>query len=222
MNTNSKSLSAIAGIIFIIITALFFVVKISALYIAAYVFALIGIAGLLFGGLHLLKNPKTYPWAAAIPMVLASYLIIDIVFSAVFVILEQTGVFILNTAIFAAIHAVILAFFAIRIIMLNAGKKEIERIEEKVKESTFDWQMLVADLKALSDKSPEVKPVLEAVKYSDPVTSPKIAEYDENIRDSVAALEKAVDAGDADKVAALCTTLQRQIKDRNNRAKQLK
>ncbi len=222
MDIYKKTFAAISGILFIVITALFFIVSVTPLYIIAYIFALLGIIGLWSSAMFVLKNSGAYPWVAAIPIAAIKYLCLELVLSAVFVILEQLGLYSLPTAFFIIAHILILAIFAIRIIMLNAGKKEIERVEGTVKQSTFDWKLLIADIQALAERSPELKSLLDAIKYSDPATPPELAEYDEKIRDGITALEKAVDVGNGTLISELSITLQRQIKDRNNRAKLLK
>lgn len=222
MDIYKKTFAAISGILFIVITALFFIVSVTPLYIIAYIFALLGIIGLWSSAMFVLKNASAYPWVAAIPIAAIKYLCLELVLSAVFVILEQLGLYSLPTAFFIIAHILILAIFAIRIIMLNAGKKEIERVEGTVKQSTFDWKLLIADIQALAERSPELKSLLDAIKYSDPATPPELAEYDEKIRDGITALEKAVDVGNGTLISELSITLQRQIKDRNNRAKLLK
>jgi hypothetical protein len=117
---------------------------------------------------------------------------------------------------------VLLGGCLVGLIAVDLGRGEVERIDEKIKLKTFDWKMLVIDVEALTAKSLDLKPLLDAVKCSDPVTSSALAEDDEKIRDGVAALELAIGAGDSARVNELLITLQRQIKDRNNRAKLLK
>jgi hypothetical protein len=222
MKITKISAILIAAILAIVASLAFLVVEVTALFIAAYIFALLAIAVMLCGNLFLLNNTRSYPWGAALPQTTATYLIFEFAVSLIAVILEQIAKVTVPAKWFVIVQVVILAVFAIRLIMLNAGRVEIERVGDKVKANTFDWKMLIADVEALAAKSPDVKPLLDAVKYSDPVTSPALAEYDGKIRDGVAALEQAVDGGNAERVSELCATIQRQLKDRNNRAKLLK
>jgi hypothetical protein len=221
MKTNRNAFVIIATIIAVVFTALFLVVDVTALFVTAYIFAILGVVGLLFTSLFLLKTPRSYPWAAAIPAQTLTWLIIEVVVSAVFVLSEQLGAFSIDVQWFVLIQIVILAFFAVRVVMLNAGRVEIDRVGDKVSENTLDWKTLIVDVETLAARSPEVKPVLDAIRYSDPVTSPKLAEYDATIRDSVVALTQAIDNGGGD-VGTLVTQLVRQVKDRDSRANLLK
>jgi hypothetical protein len=220
LNTYKKSFILIAAILAVVATLLLIALRGTPLIEFAYVFVLVGIIGLLCSGFFVLKNGGAYPWIAAVPRAAYQYLAANIVISVICVILAGTGLYILPKIWFIVIHVIVLAFFSIRIIMLNAGKQEINRVEEKVRETTFDWKMLRADMEALAEQYSDVKPLLEAIRYSDPVSSPKLAEYDAQIRDGVAVLEQAVAKGE--NVAEAVSTLLRRIKDRNNRAKLLK
>jgi len=220
MKTNRKSLIAIAAIVVVVFTAMFLVVDVTALFVTAYIFALVGVAAVLYAGLYLLKTPQSYPWAAAMPTQTLRWSVIEVIISAGIVLLEQIGVFVLPLGWFVLIQIAVLAFFAVRVVMLNAGRVEIERVDDKVRANTINWKALALDVEALAARSPEVKPLVDAIRYSDPVTSPKLAEYDAQIRNGVTAIEQAVNSGGD--VGERVATLLRQIKDRNNRAKILK
>jgi hypothetical protein len=220
--TNKKTAILISIILAAIASLCFLILRVTDIFIAAYIFTLIAIALNLFTWLYLLENSRDYPWAAAIPQQAWAYLGVTTSISIVAVIVDQVKNQKIPVLWFIFVQAVILLIFVIRLIMLSAGKKEIERVGEKVKESTFDWKMLIADVEALAMRCPEVKPLVEAVKYSDPVTSQKIAESDEKIRAGFTELENVVNSGNADRVGELVTALQSKIKDRNNRVKLLK
>jgi hypothetical protein len=219
---NKTSAVLIAVILAAVASLAFLIVKVTALFIAAYVFTLFAIAAFLCGNLFLLSNTRAYPWGAALPYTAAAYLAVELVLSALAIVLEQGAHISVSTTWFTVAQCVTLAVFAIRVITLNAGRVEIERVEEKVKANTVDWKTLAAELEALSARAPVVKPVLEAVKYSDPVTSPALTEYDAKLREDVAALANAVNAGDDAKAAEFAAVLRLRVKDRNNRARLLK
>ncbi|MDR3289498.1 MAG: hypothetical protein LBT22_08735 [Peptococcaceae bacterium] len=220
MNLNKTSAALIAVILAAVASLAFLVVEVTALFVTAYIFTLFAIAVMLCGNLSLLNNPRTYPWGAALPQSTFTCLVVSFVVSLLAVVLEQAAKMAVPVKWFVIAQAIIFAVFAIRLIMLNAGRTEIERVGDNVKATTFDWKMLLTDLEALAAKSPDVKPLLEAIKCSDPLTSPALAEYDNKIRDGVAALELAVNTGGG--VDDLIAALLRQLKDRNNRAKLLK
>lgn len=222
MKLNKTSAVLIAVILAIVASLAFLVANVTALFIAAYVFTLLGIAAMLCGNLFLLDKARSYPWGAAFPQTTFAYLVTSFVVSAAAVILEQTVGAAIHTKWFVIAQIVILAVFAIRIIAMNAGYAEIERVDDKVKADTRGWKLLTLDLEALAAHAPEVKPLLEAVKYSDPVTRPALAEYEGGIYEGAAELKRAVNADDTVRVSQLCAGLLLSVKERNSRARVMK
>ncbi|MDR0905079.1 MAG: hypothetical protein LBN00_02685, partial [Oscillospiraceae bacterium] len=153
-------------------------------------------------------------------------LITEVIVSAVFVLFEQIGTFSLPIVWFILIQVVILAIFAIRTLTLKAGQEIIENRGAVVAEKVFVWKSLIVDVETIMQSTPEfskdIKPVVDAIKYSDPMSNPQLAEYEDAIKDSIIRLNQAAIEKEADRVSELCVTLQRQIKDRNNRVKLLK
>jgi hypothetical protein len=130
MNANSnKKYATFIALVMAIAASLFFLVarEITPLFLIAYAFVMFGIAGFWLGNLFLFDNMRDYPWFFAFPAAIWSYLILEAVFSAVFVVLEQTGAYRLLPAWFFLIHALIAAFFIVRLIMMKGGKEYIER-----------------------------------------------------------------------------------------------
>ena len=227
MKTKLTSVTAVAAILVVVATLFFLIVRITPLFIAAYVLALLGIAVLWLTSTQMVKDAKNYPWAAAVPAIAVEYLVTELIGSAVVVVLEQIGLFALHLSWFIVSQLVVFAFFAVRIIVLSAGKAEIERRGDDVKERGFLLKSLVADLdmifeKASDEAKHEIKPVCDALRYSDPMTNPQLAEYDNAVSESIIKLDYAVTNGNNEQVTALCVTLQRQIKERNSRAKLVK
>jgi hypothetical protein len=216
----------ICGIVAAVASAFFLVLKITPLFIVAYTFAIIGIAALAFGMTYLMSSGKSYPWFAAFPMAIWSYLTTQVLFSVVFIVAENMFGWSFSAKWFALIHIIMLAVTAIILITLNAGKGYIEARGADVKEKVTSLKMLVADLEAATENMPsmkdEIKGAVDALRYSDPMSNPALEKYDNAIGDSVALIEQAVAKGDAQNIPTLCATLQRQIKDRNNRLKLMK
>jgi len=76
----------------------------------------------------------------------------------------------------------------------------------------------------LADHPEHAKPlkqVIEALKYSDPMSSPALALYEEEIHRSIFAMHGLED-NDSANIPKICATLLTQIKERNNRAKVMK
>jgi signal transduction histidine kinase len=224
----NKKYATLIALIFASVASLFFLIarEITPLFWIAFAFALIGIGGFWFGAVYLLSNMRVYPWFAIFPAQLLHYLIVEVLFSAVFVALEQFSVFRLPPVWFFLIHALIAAYFAVNLVLLKGGKEIIERRGAEVQEKTQALAFLLADVSAVLDRTPEmakgIRPVAEALRYSDPMSHASLEAYENEIKDGVARLEQAALEKDGEKISALCITLLRQIKDRNNRAKLLK
>jgi hypothetical protein len=222
MKLNKTSAVLIAVVLAAVASLAFLIADVTALFIAAYVFTLIGIAAMLCGNLFLLNKARSYPWGASFPQTTFKYLVTSFVMSAVAVILEQAAGAAIHVKWFLIAQVVILAAFALRVIAMNAGRAEIERVEDEVKADMLGWKMLILNLEALAARCPEVKPLLEAVKYSDPVRNPALAEYDDKIRDGAVTLEQAIDVGDGERISELCTKTIAVVNARNNRARIIK
>ncbi|MDR0929903.1 MAG: hypothetical protein LBM74_09390 [Oscillospiraceae bacterium] len=226
-NLHIPALGAISAVLVALFSLLFLVVDVTALFVAAYALALLGILAMWAAGFWLLKTPQAYPWGAEIPKAAAAYWVTEVIVSAAFVVLEQVGIFALALPWFLLIQAGILAIFAVRVILLHAGTREIEQVEGTVKAQMLPWKSLVLDAEAILLRTPDasktdVQRAVDALKYADPMQIPALAPYDESIRASIARLDAAVSDSDAAAVSALCAALQGQIKDRNARLKAAK
>jgi hypothetical protein len=224
---HKKHATLVALILAGVASLLFLVVReVTPLFLIGYAFALIGIGGFWLGSVYLFDNMGDYPWLAAFPAQLLRYLVTETAFSAVFVVLEQLSIFRLPPVWFFLIHAVIAAVFAVNLILLKSGKEIIERRDETVREKTRALAFLLADVSAVLEQAPDmakdIRPVADALRYSDPMSHPSLEPYEDKIKDGVVLLEQAASEKDAEKVSSLCVTLLRQIKDRNNRVKLLK
>ncbi|MDR1622912.1 MAG: hypothetical protein LBS00_11110 [Synergistaceae bacterium] len=226
--TNHKiRITLIALIMTAVVSLLFLVIReTTTLFWIAYGFALLGIAAFWWSGMSLAGNVESYPWGMAVPATVCRYLCIEVIFSAVFVLLEQASLFRFPATWFFLIHAVILAFFGIRLVLLRGGGEIIERRGQEVRENVGSLSFLRADVSAILEKTPgmarEIQPVADALRYSDPMSRPSLAPYENAIKDSVIQLEQAASQNDEEKISSLCVTLLRQIKDRNNRLKLVK
>ncbi|MDR1730523.1 MAG: hypothetical protein LBR61_00355 [Synergistaceae bacterium] len=228
MNGHKTRITLIALVLAAVLSLPFLVLReITPLYLTAYGFALLGLAGFWWSGVYLLDNLKTYPWAAAIPTAAGQYLTIELAFSAVFVLLEQLGIFRLPPVWFFIGHALIWAFFAIRLILLKGVRDAIGQQGSEVRGKTWELASLRADVAAALDKAPgmagNIQPVIDALRYSDPMSHASLQPCDDAVKEGVIRLEQAVSRDDGlEEVPSICLTLLRQIKDRNARVKMMK
>jgi signal transduction histidine kinase len=227
-NKGNKRYATLIALILAAVASLFFLVvrEITPLFLLAYAFALFGIGGFWFGSVYLFGNMEDYPWLAAFPGALLRYLIVEALFSFVFVVLEQLAIFRLPPVWFFVAHALIAACFAVHLVLLKGGKEVIERRDAEVREKTRTLAFLLADVLVILERTPEmvkdIQPVADALRFSDAMSHPSLESYENDIKDSVVQLEQAASEKDTEKVSALCVTLLRQVKDRNNRVKLMK
>jgi hypothetical protein len=110
--------------------------------------------------------------------------------------------------------------------MIKGARDVIVDIDDSVATKVAEFKMLIADIENIRETSPQyaavIKPVYEALKYSDPMSNDMTAPYDQKISDSISQLEIYASGGDDKAVSEICVTLLNQIKDRNNRVKVLK
>ena len=226
---NSHQMRALAaGIIAaLVLTALFLLVPKTPLVIAGYCFSLLGIAEF-FGVLLFVagSTKKNYLTNAAFPPATKSYGIVCIGFSVLMAAVERLG-WSMPVGWFIFVQIVFAALLFWLLLAMRSGQKEIERVEQQVKESTLSWRAMRAEAEALrlraDEKSREdVGAVCDAFRYADPVESPALAGLDGEIRENLIRLGQLVDAKDAENIANLCVTLQRQIEERGVRLKMLK
>ena len=122
----------------------------------------------------------------------------------------------------------ILDFNAISLVKANVAADLVSEIDDKIKTQTFFIKMLTADADTLlaSAKSDEVKveckKVYDAVRYSDPMSSPVLAAVESQITIKFSALSDAVKTDDAAAVSTAAEEILILIKDRNNKCKILK
>jgi hypothetical protein len=221
MNDNRNIVTIIAIILAVAATALFFAVKVTALFVVAYVFALIGIGLLWFGTQYLLHSGKSYPWFASFPLTAKQYLVAELLLSAIFVVRENFFDASFPVGWFIAMHVALHAFFVIVLLMMHGGKDVIEKRDAEVGENVATLQLMRADAESLLRKFPQfdkdLRPVVDALRYSDPMSHASLAPYEERIQRALLAMG---DEG-AD-IPKQCADLLTQIADRNARVKILK
>jgi len=212
-------------------TVMFDVLQVTANFLIAYAFTLIGIVALMAGALTLNRNRVQ---DIALVIAARSYLVLSLLFSFVVISLESFGAFRLPNLGFGVAHALLLAVFAIRAVSMAMGKEHIEAVEEKTAGEVLEIRTLMADVDAIVEKAKslpeaeggqvqkEIKSVYDAIRYSDPVSHADLGEYDEAIKNGVLKLKALVEAGDTASAAKICEQIRERVRERNNRVKAMK
>ena len=126
-----------------------------------------------------------------------------------------------------ALNTVLLGVCLIGLITVEAGKEEIERIDEKIKGKVFYIKSLQADVESLAGRASDdmkkpLKDLAETIRYSDPMSSPQLAAIENKIEAKAAVLTEAVDNANGGAIKALCDELQQLFAERNRKCKVLK
>lgn len=225
MDNNKKRLIFGFFIAILVLTALFLLLTKNQLVITAYCFSLLAPV-MFFGTLWLVASgtKNQYITNAAFPIQAYSYSALNLFVCVIFVLMDQTGVWSISSGWFAFIHIVLIALFAWRILAMDAGQEEIERVGKKVQLKTMNWKMIGADVETIKNVAPnecrkDIQQVIDAIRYADPMSCSELESLDEAIKDNVLQLEIKVKERKIEDVSLICMKIQRQIKDRNTRTK---
>lgn len=123
---------------------------------------------------------------------------------------------------------IILGFTAVAVIKAQAAADIVEQVDEKVKTQTSFIRNITAEAESLMARaqSPETKAackkVYEAFRYSDPVSSPELADIEAEITVKMDELTEAVITGKEEKTREITDLVINLIIERNNKCKALK
>lgn len=226
-NHQIRALTAglVAGLV---LTALFLLVKRTPLVVTGYCFSLLGIVEFFGTLLYVAGSSKNSVLTnAAFPLAVEGYGVVTIFFSVLMAAVDLLQIWTMPVGWFIFVQIVFAAFLIWRLLAMRSGQEEIERVERNVEAATISWRSLRADAEAIRLRAngaslKDIAGVCDAFRYADPVETPALAAIDGNISENLIRLGQLVDADDAEKIANLCVTLQRQIKERNIRLKMLK
>ena len=212
----------------LVLTALLLLVKWRALTFVAYLFALLGVVEFFGTVIYVAGSSRhSYLTNAAFPPAAKSYGVFSILFSLVAAALQQCDVWTMPVGWFIFVHILLAALLIWLFLAMRSGQEEIERVGRKAAGSTLSWRSMRAEAEAILLRTNEasrknVAAVCDAFRYADPAETPALAGFDAAVGENLNRLGKLADSGDAEQIAACCDALQRQIKERNTRAKMLK
>ena len=225
MNNTKGAVIVIGAILAAVATALFFFLNTTVLALAAYVVTLFGIAVFCGGKLFLLNNTRSFPWVAAFPMVIWRYLVLQITVSAVFLVPENLFDSNMPVLLYLAAQGALAALFAIYLVSMKAGKDIIDRRGAEVKQKVSSLRMKQVDIESIMREHPEyekdLKKVYDALRYSDPMSHPSLAIYEEEIQRTIFSMQ-GMEGNDPANIPKLCEKLLKQIADRDSRVKLMK
>ena len=173
------------------------------------------------------SDNKKYILLAVYPMMLRHYLVYTLIVAFTFGALSWLDIWSINWKWFCLIEFVIMAIYAWKLQAIDAGKDEIISVDEYVQSNTSNWRELVQEITAIADSASAankkvVTKTMEAVRYADPMERKDSIDVLEQIFDKVNELSDAVDADDSERIAALCTDIERLVKRRSRKLMDVK
>ena len=106
------------------------------------------------------------------------------------------------------VNVILLGLYIIGFVGTNVGKKEIQRVDEKVQEKVFFIKDLQVDIETFSSKisdiemKKELNSLADSIRYSDPMSHSKLADIEKQINEKVQQLIQIVD--DNEHIKQIC------------------
>lgn len=238
-NASSRNMDRVAVglILYLLIISLFFViVKPTLLFILCYVFAVAGGIEFAVSLMILAGKDSKLPQDIVFPIIAKSYMVVNLLISVVFLLLEQT--FMMKIAIIypLLIHIIFITIFTFRVLALHAGKEHMEAVNEKATKSVNFQRSKSATLSTIlakvnvlkisaAEKSAackQIRKVMEAVRYSDPMTPEELEDMDDDISERISELTSVILAGEISEIDGICNDLLVMIQNRNEQIRALK
>lgn len=221
MKKNSVKGYALIGIIFILITVVSLAIPTSksAAFWVAYIFTVVALAAQIvlwkraFGHKELKSKFLGFP----IVHIGIVYLVVQIAVLFIFVFAEK-----LPTWSALVICTAIAAIAAIFMIAADAGRTEIERVEQKIKGKVFYIKNLQVDMEILADAEKDAKTkkaleqLAEKIRFSDPMSNEQLAVLEDKISLAVENLKSSDDK------LEIINQLNKLIDERNKKVETLK
>lgn len=218
---NSKLSYMLVGLMFVIFNVIAFVIptpKLESFWIA-YVFTIIAFLVQIFIFNKVLKKEQSLKSKfLGFPLINIgiTFLVIQIIAFFIFMMFPN-----IQCWITLVVCSLILGISGICLITVEIGRNEITRVENKVKEKVFYIKELQIDVeimvKKCTDKQckEELEKLVEAIKYSDPMSSEKLQDIENEIKSKINELGQSCSIEKINEVQNL-------IKERNEKCKILK
>jgi len=226
ISRNNAMSIALAVIIMVVLSVIAFLLPFtrSSTFFIGYFFAML--ANVLTIGVIIYSlgrgNLKSKFYGMPLIFVVWSYLAIQVIVSFI----QMLFPFI-PPAWAIVINIILLGICFIGLIAVTMGKEAIIHTDEKVKEKVFYIKSLQIDVEGLAFKANDglkksINNLADAIRYSDPMSSPQLSTIENQIDLKINMLKEAVGRNDDDSANALISELNELIAERSRKCKMLK
>ncbi len=119
------------------------------------------------------------------------------------------------------VELLFVAAYSLAIIKAAAAAELVEVTEEKIKDRTLFIRTMAAEAESIitvaksTEAREQSRKVFEALRYSDPVSSPELSDIESDIGEKLSSLRKAVEADESETVKAVADKIISLISERN-------
>lgn len=199
--------------------------KFGGAFWSGYIFIMLAFIGQIAVSYLVFKEENLRKFFYKISLIRISWtgLILTLVFGALCMVIPN-----LPNWVGVIICFVILGFQAISLVKANVAADVVDELDEKVREKTEFIKSLAVEAELLCSKATsetvkkECKKVWEALRYSDPMSSPELSSVESEITQKFAAFSEAVSQGDQAQITALSEETILLVEQRNKKCRMLK
>lgn len=233
MNDNRKKYIFCWGILVAVFNLISFVtpsevkgyVKFTGAFWAGYLFVMVGMLVQLvctWNSLSVDNAPKLFH---KLPMLKLGYvtMVLMFVFGAAAMVIPNVPYW-----MGYVVCLLILAFQVIAIQKASVASDLIQKLDENVDKSTFEWKLMIAEIEGILNKSKsqdtkkKLNSVYEKIRYSDPKSNELLTDVEKQIRILIEKLNEAVVADDESQISELTTEIIQRVEERNKKCMLLK
>lgn len=223
---NKGTVLLINGIVFVLVSVgaiIFFKLKTNIFWLSYGFFCLAFIIHFLSMFIFLKKTDSIDKVFLGMPVVNISiyYLYIEAIAALYFMIYQLVTTF----GVAFIVQLVILTIYLVMIIVAFSGTNHIKKIDEDIKNKTFNIKSNQTDVELLLDscKDEQLKNklnnLIDTIKYSDPMSNLQVSDIEENINSKLRELSTYVNNGDVENASTTCDNLTSLYKNRNAKIK---
>lgn len=235
MGTNKKSMAlpaVVFAIIFLVYNVALFVIAgfedhESSFWIS-YAFVIAAFISTAITGLVLnARDLRAKDWIFGYPIIkhCINYCIVEFILSVIFMLIDEWEI---NWAVPFIIQLLVFAVYIVFLLSSFIAKNTIETVEKNVKVSTSYMKFLRVEADTLVSMATDpvakqtVTKLAEAIRYSDPVSNPALADLERQIALKLSDAKTLIKYNDTEKLLTCCKEAELLLQERNQKCMILK